>query len=158
MAAEWSSKKITTHIERFRRVSMGLLILAVVSLVASLAMPIQPSPGEWDRLSNAKIAALPDGKQNLQPLLAKMAGWRLIKPAQVQAAVKDTGLAQTLLKRLKLQGVVQMGSTLTAYIQVEKQGTQTVKQGGKILDFIVQKVEPGGVTLSLEGVEVTLSH
>jgi hypothetical protein len=152
------SNKMTLFIQRFHVASVVLFLLSAVLLIGSLVIPIQVSHNEWEKVPVKKISPLVETRQDLQQLLVKMAGWRLIKPAQVQAAVKNTGLAQTLAKKLKLQGVIQVGSTLTAYIQVEKQGTQTVKQGDKLLDFLVQKIDPGVVTLSLEGVEVTLGH
>jgi hypothetical protein len=158
MANDPSDKMISRYIRQFHIGAIGLFSISSILLIGSFVIPIHVSNDEWKKAAVKKIVPLPEVGQNLQPLLVKMAGWRLIKPAQVQAAVKDNGLAQTLLKKLKLQGVIQVGSTLTAYIDVEKQGTQTVKQGEKILDFIVQRIEPGAVTLSLEGVEVTLGH
>ncbi len=151
MANDSSSKMISRYIRQFHIGAIGLFSISSILLIGSFVIPIHVSNDEWKKAAVKKIVPLPEVGQNLQPLLVKMA-------AQVQAAVKDNGLAQTLLKKLKLQGVIQVGSTLTAYIDVEKQGTQTVKQGEKILDFIVQRIEPGAVTLSLEGVEVTLGH
>jgi hypothetical protein len=94
----------------------------------------------------------------LGPLLARMAGRRLISPPQVQPAVRDTGAAKRLLKKLALQGVVQIGDKLVAYVKLEQVGVRAVRNGETILDFLVERIELGKVTLSLEGVIVTLTH
>jgi len=87
-----------------------------------------------------------------------MAGKELVKPPQVHAAVKDSGLAGKLAKRLKLEGVVQADEGYSAYIRVDNKALETVRQGQKVLDFTVARIEPGAVTLSLEGVEVVVTH
>jgi Tfp pilus assembly protein PilP len=79
-------------------------------------------------------------------------------PSQVKAAVKDTGVARKLLEKLKLRGVVQIGADQVAYIRVEKKTTRKVREGEKLLSFVVKKIESGKVVLSLEGVEVVLRH
>jgi hypothetical protein len=76
----------------------------------------------------------------------------------VQAAVKDTGVAQQLLKKLQLQGVAKMGDRFVAYVSVDKQSVVTVRDGDAVLDFLVESIEPGCVTLSLQGVLVRLQH
>jgi hypothetical protein len=96
--------------------------------------------------------------RQVEPLLAKMAGRRLVRPAQVQAAVKDTGAAARLLAKLNLQGVVDIGGELVAYIQVDKRSVKTVRKGEKVLELTVEEIQPGSVKLSLEGVVVELSH
>ena len=60
--------------------------------------------------------------------------------------------------QLKLHGVVQMPSGLVAYIEVKGEGVRDVRKDASILDFVVQDLRPGVVTLSLEGVEVQLKN
>ena len=71
---------------------------------------------------------------------------------------RRAGAAQRLVERLNLQGVVQMAGASVAYIRVDEGQVKSVRKGEKILDLAVDKVEPGKVTLSLEGVVVELSH
>jgi hypothetical protein len=105
------------------------------------------------------IPAPPADARLPEPLLGKIAGRRhLIRAALVQAAVRDTGAAQKLLATLKLQGVVRVSGQYVAYVSVEKNGTATVHQGDTLSRFIVEKIEPGHLVLSLEGVTVTLNH
>lgn len=106
----------------------------------------------------AAIQPLPKDAQDIQGLLGRVAGACPIRPAQTVAAVKDDGAAARLLKKLKLQGVVQMGDAMVAYVQVEKEGVQTVRKGQTLLQFMVEDIEPGKVTLSLQGVVVVLGH
>jgi hypothetical protein len=87
-----------------------------------------------------------------------MAAAFLIKPSQVQAAVKDDGTAGRLAKQLKLQGIVQIGDELVAYVQVEKAGVKTVRKGQTLLDFLVEDIEAGKIKLSWQGVIVFLEH
>jgi hypothetical protein len=104
------------------------------------------------------LEPMPAGRADLQPLLVKFAGRTLIRPAQVQAAVKTDGTAERLLKQLKLQGVVRIGDTSVAYIQVEKEGVKAVRAGDAVLEFVVESIEPKKVTLSLQGVKFTLGN
>jgi hypothetical protein len=138
--------------------AIALLVLAAILVVASAVLPIRVDVEAHRPIAPRGIQPLTGATPDLKPLLARMAGTPLIKPAQVQAAVKDTGAAERLLKSLKLQGVVQMGPDLVAYIAVEKQGTKSVRRGEKVLDFVVKEIESGRVTLTLEGVEVILGH
>src|SRR4051812_45987071 len=133
-----------------------LATLALAGLALCVFFPIRLPQATGDSHESRTLPPLPHAGQDLQPLLVAMAGNNIIRPAQVQAAVKDDGAAQRLLAKLNLQGVIQMGDDLVAYIQVEKGGVQTVKQGGSIIGLTVEKVEPSRVTLSLQGVLVTL--
>lgn len=145
-------------INRFLTVSFVLVTTTLVLVITVLVVPIKiESDAEGIDLAG-QLEPLTDTQRNVEPLLQKMAGRRLIRPSQVKAAVKDTGAAAQLLKKLRLQGVVQIGPDQVAYIRVEKQGTRKVKCGEKLLEFVVQKIEPGRITLSLEGVEVMLKH
>jgi len=143
------------------RLLMGAAALALgsaLSVVLAVTMPIGRG-GQVETMQPAgSIDRLPTTRPALQPLLAKLGGSTLIRPAQMQAAVKNDGSAERLLKKLKLQGVVQMGEDLVAYIQVEKEGTKTLRKGQTVLDFVVEHIEGGKVTLSLQGVVVSLAH
>ena len=144
---------------RMRAVALCLLVLSVALLAAAVFVPI----GRTVDASVAAQKALPmlpvmREQEDLQALLARTAGRHLIRPAQVQPAVKDSGNAQLLLKRLKLQGVVEIGSDMTAYIQLDKKEVKSVARGEKVLEFDVESIEPGKVTLSLEAVRVYLVH
>ncbi len=158
MDNESSLATIRRCVDRFMIAAVVLLALSAVLMVLSAVIPIGADVEASSVASVRQLQPLPKIRANLEPLVAKMAGRHLIKPSQVQAAVKDTGIAQRLAKKLKLQGVVQVGTDLIAYVSVEKQGTKTVRQGEKLLDFVVQKIEPGKVTLSLQGVQVVLGH
>ena len=142
-----------------RFISAGVVVfgLGVIALVAAVVVPISGEAASLRERSRQLKSPLSES-QDVQPLLLKMAGVRLIKPSQVQAAVKDSGAAQRLAKKLKLQGVVQMPNGLVAYIKVDNEGVKSVREGGKVLDFVVDRIEPGKVTVSLQAVVVTLEH
>lgn len=145
-------------VDRVLIVAIGWLGLTVAGLACAVFWPVPVDVDTQVSVETRQLRPLPTTSGDIEGLLVKMAGVRLIRPAQVRAAVKDTGLAKRLLKRLKLQGVVDMGGEAVAYIQIEKQGVATVKRGQTIMDFVVEKIEPGKVTLSLQGVVVELSH
>lgn len=138
----------------------GLCLLGgtMVTLVLVCGWPVKARADAARVGKQHKIEAWPEPAQSPDAMLSKMAGKELIRPAQVQAAVKDSGAAKTLAKRLKLQGIVQIGDAYTAYVQVEKEGVKSVRKGDTILEFAVKKVEAGKVTLSLDNVEVDLSQ
>lgn len=137
--------------------------LAVVAVIASLVIPVDSqeelaAQHSRQEVPQIQLSGVPGAGADYDGLMVKVAGSRLIRPAQVQAAVKDTGAAQRLLERLKLQSVVSMGGQPVAYLRVNKEGVQSVRAGGRVLDFIVESVKPGEVKLSLDGVVVTLGH
>lgn len=144
--------------QRFRTMASFGAIASFLILVLSLLWPLEREADGHTKHNNREIQTNPQEIADIQALLRSMAGRRLIRPSQVQAAVKDTGLADRLAKKLKLQGIVQMGGTLVAYIQVEKQGVKGVRQGDQILDFRIEKIESGKVTLSLQGIQIVLQH
>jgi len=144
--------------DRFTIVGTVMLLTAAAGLVLSLLVPVKETESTANVAGGTELPALPETGKDLKPLLVKMAGVRLIKPPQVQAAVKDTGAAAKLVKKLALQGVVRMGDELVAYISVVKEGVKTVRRGGHVLEFVVEDVAPGKVTLSLQGVQVVLEH
>jgi len=155
------SGKSRTGTELVHRMLVGSVLLLVASAVCVAIAAFAPLPAAPDVAAigppTAPVGVL-SAKPNLGPLLVKMAGKRLIRPSQVQAAVKDTGAAQRLLAKLNLQGVVDMRGNLIAYIGVKGQGVKTVRQGGSVLEFVVKSIEPNRVVLSLQGVEVELTH
>lgn len=95
---------------------------------------------------------------DVQALVAKVAGNPLIKPAQVSPAVKDTGAAKRLLKKLRLHGITQVGEQRTAYVQIEGKRVVRLRQGDEILGFVVDRVGPAEVVLRLDGVLVMLRN
>ncbi len=147
------AKKIS---EKLRLFGVIVVILSVLLVLAGLMCPINTDtqPTSWQKAGDFEPLSVvgPD----LGPLFAKMAGRRLIKPSQIKAAVKNTGAAARLLKKLKLQGIVQMGGNSIAYIKVEKKGVKSIRQGDKLLEFVVTKVKSNHVVLELDGVEVEL--
>ena len=138
-------------------ICMTLAVLGGISVALAMTLPMDPGASNLDTASRGGLND-PVDAPDVSLLLETMAGRRLIRPSQVQAAVKDKGVAARLVKKLKLQGVLRMGDTLVAYIAVKDQGVQTLREGEMILEFLVKSIEPGKVTLSLEGVEVVLSH
>jgi hypothetical protein len=130
------------------------MVLVILSVLMSIPIEVEAEGSEIVR----QFTMLQTEKPSIQSLQTKIVNRNLIKPSQAKAAVKNSGAAEQLLKKLKLQGVVQLGSQKVAYIQVEKQGTQKVQAGGKLLGFDVKEVDTGKVVLSLEGVEVELTH
>ena len=158
MIAESGLRRAERLSYRFKIAAFGSLVVACALLLVALAVPIAPDVAMSKTVDNTQSKPMPLERRDLEPLLARMAGVRFIRPTQVQAAVKDSGAAKQLAKKLKLQGVVEMGETLVAYIQVDKQGVKTVRKGDAVLDFIVEGIQSGKVTLSLQGVEVVLQH
>ncbi len=136
----------------------ALLAMSFVLFLAALLWPIRSATQEHNATSRLQVALLDAPKQQTDGLFKKMAGRRLMRPSQIQAAVKDDGRAEKLLKALKLQGVVQLGTDYVAYVQIDKQGVRAIRSGETILGFSVENIEPGKVTLLLEGVQIFLSH
>ncbi len=137
----------------------GAVLLSGAAFVAWAALcPIEPVVDVPD--AGARIARDPaaGGSGEIEPLVREVAARDLVRPAQVLAAVKDTGAAQSLLKRLQLEGVCDTGSGAVAYVCVDGKEHLSVRRGDALLSFAVADVESGRVTLSLEGVEVTLGY
>ena len=144
-------------LRRLTKIAAWFVVLGVLCVAAAAIVPISAMGGA-DPLVGRGVRPIPEHTLDLQPLLARVARRELIRPASLQAAVKDDGTAQRLLKALKLQGVIEMDGQLVAYIHVEKQGVQTVRAGEQVLDFVVERIDPGSVTLSLQGVQAKLGH
>ena len=143
---------------RFVIVGVAAALLSGAFLACAVFVPLRPGERTLQAMDAGRLWPLPEQIQSLEALLRKTAGRRLIRAAGVQAAVKDTGAAKRLAERLKLQGIVQIGDGLIAYVQLGNSGSKALRAGEKILDFTVERIEPGKVTLSLEGVEVVLTH
>lgn len=151
--------KEATRLARYVIVfSAGGLILAVLCLAAAFFWPLDISDDGAGAGQPVTSCRLPEVNADVSQLVGRLAGVRIIRPAQLRAAVKDSGMAARLAKQLKLQGVVDMRGKLMAYIAVEKQGVATVAEGDQVLDFLIERIEPGRVTLVLEGVSVELTH
>lgn len=149
-------QKIRQEAERFRRGGEVLACLGLAVLLGAILLPIEPSTPAGADSSRGPVASLKAPARDVRKLVGEIAGRALIRPPQVQAAVKDLGVAARLLGQLKLQGVVRLGGEQVAYVQVEKQGVKTVRQGQELLEFVVKEILPGKVVLSMDGVEVTL--
>ena len=158
MSANNHTSKAGRFSEKVRIVGLVCVLGALGGVALAALSPITGGPEASVEGRRNALQPLPEAKAPIQPLLVKMAGRRLIRASQGQAAVKDSGLAARLAKKLKLQGIVQMRGSLVAYIHVEKQGVKSVRAGDKILDFLVERMEGDRVTLSLEGVHVVLKH
>ena len=141
----------------FMFVGVGLLILAVAGLAWASFAPLNHGEETTRAVADERVSKMPDTSVELKDLLWKMAGNYLIRPAQVTAAVKDSGAAASLAKKLKLEGIVEMGGELCAYIRINKSSRKVVVND-TILEFVVAKIEPGKVTLDLDGVRVKLEH
>ena len=67
-------------------------------------------------------------------------------------------MAHRLLKELELRAIVQIDGASVARIHIKNQGTKTVGERERILEFVVERIEPQGrVRLSLDGVIVYLT-
>lgn len=143
---------------RFLWASLVILAVAVTAVVLAALLPVMEA-SQASRPAvrlDPKIPAI--AAASLEALLERVATRELIRPAQHRAAVKDSGVAAQMAKALKLEGIVQAGDELVAYIQVQKEGTVSVKKGQTVLKFLVKEIQSDRVTLSLEGVEVVLSQ
>ena len=158
MAVDRSLERGKRLASRLRVVGMALLALGFLAVLTSALVPLRVDLESLSSGRPRQVPPLPERKQDVEPLLAQMAGRRLIRPPQAQAAVKDSGVAREMLKKLTLQGVAKVGQDRVAYVLVQGQGVVTVRENDAVLGFVVQKIEAGKVTLSLEGVEVALGH
>lgn len=150
---------------RGKRASLAALAMAGAALLGGAAFvawaalcPIEPVVDLPDATGRIAGGGDGDGTGELEPLVREVAARNLVRPAQVLAAVKDTGAAQAMLKRLQLEGVCDTGSGTVAYVCVDGREHVSVRRGDALLSFAVADVESGRVTLSLEGVEVTLGY
>jgi hypothetical protein len=143
---------------RFVWAGVIAVVSSVLLAVAAAVAPIGPPPGHGMRSGTQSVPALDPVQKDWNDLVVQVAGSRLIRPVQIQAAVLDSGAAQRLLSRLRLQSVVQIDGAAVAYVRVRDEGVQAVREGGRLLDFMVEAVEPGNVRLSLDGVQVHLGY
>jgi hypothetical protein len=143
---------------RFQWLGLACLGASLVVLLVMALMPVKAASPEPLRARARRTGVAVPQAKDPGPLLERMAGLRLIRPAQVRAAVMDSGAAARMLKKLKLQGVVHTGQTPVAYIKIDGGGTVAARRGDTVLDLVVERIDPGKVTLSLEGVIVELVH
>ena len=143
---------------RFLAFGVALFVATACLLLAACFIPITIAEESMAASSRQSVPQIVETTLDEQGLTQTVAGRRLIRPAQVQAAVKDNGAAQRLLERLKLQSLVKMGGEMVAYVNVKGEGVQSVRTGGQLLDFRVDGIAAGGLKLSLDGVDVLLSR
>ena len=149
---------IVPVIRKLAITSASSAVLGLILLIVAIFWPIHAPEVLAASIPNDLAKQAAKEPVNMDVLLTKTAGVRLIRPSNALAAVKDNGVAKKLLARMKLQGVTELAGTPVAYIGIEKMGTQTVKVGDSVLDFQVQAINPGQVTLSLDGVIVDLKY
>lgn len=143
---------------RFMFIGITASVVGVMIVAASVLLPIGDAEGITHVGGRERVPQLTPPDPALRTVFVKVAGSRLIRPGQIQAAVKDTGAAQRLLARLKLQSVVQLGGESVAYVQVADGGVTKVRRGEHLLDFVVEEIAPGNIRLLLDGVEVNLTY
>lgn len=151
-------RQLTNVCRWMRRAGLTALAFSVLAMALAIALPVRADPKVRPADTGVERLRQAWQKPDWAELLPLLAGRNLIAPAQAQAAVRNTGAAAELLKRMRLQGVVQMNGEPAAYVQVEKEGLKVVRKGDKLLEFSVEAVEPGHVNLSLDGVAVTLTY
>ena len=81
-----------------------LLIIAVGVLTYVLVAPIESSRGASTSTSAVDPPPIPRTTRSIESLLIQSGTKELIRASRVQAAVKDTGVAKELAKKLKLEG------------------------------------------------------
>ncbi len=155
--------ELTTYIsirnaDRFMWIGIAVAVVFLAVLLSAPFVPIDSDVKLSEQRSISGIKPLTRDPQEMGGLLQQISGRHLIRPAQIQAAVKNTGVAAQLVKRLKLLGIARMKDNLVAYIQVDTGRVATVRKGETILDFIVEDIQSGKVALSLDGVNVVLVH
>lgn len=148
MALRWT--------QRLARGAAILALLAAATLVTVLVMPLAGATSHSG--PSGRLAIKPVEATDYRVLATRLAGATFIRPAQIKAAVRDSGAAQKLLKRLKLQGIVEAGEGRIAYIAIEGMGVQTVRSGEQVLDFTIQDIKANSIVLTLEGVQVELRY
>ncbi len=141
-----------------RRVVFVLLTLAAAAVCTATFLRIDHGIVAVASPVTRSLVSLPEDASDPQVVLAVMAGRRLIKSPEVQAAVKDRGAAKKMLEELDLHGVVHVKGELTAYIRVQGGDVKSVRVGDTIQEFRVEKILPGRVVLTFEGVVVELQH
>jgi hypothetical protein len=144
-----------------RRAMAGAVVFAALSLAAVAAAILTPLPSQEAGGSGQvpqRVPAMQPPHKSWEDLQARIAQevQEMIRPLQGIAAVKDDGAAAKMAARLQLQGIVNMGGQLVAYVSVDKGSAVAIKTGGTILEFSVLRVEERTVTLCREGVQVVL--
>ncbi len=140
-------------------VGVALVVLAAGALSWAIATPLDSGEEEMLAASAARPGLASPAPRDVDVLLRKIAGRRIIRAAQDVPTVMDPGLAGRLLKKLALEGVVSVGGKTRAYVRVEGgSGARCVTEGQKLLEFVVEKINPDEVVLSLDGVIVKLGR
>ena len=136
--------------------SVVLCIISLSLLILCFLIPLGNQQVNSRGKSTTSYINHSISQYELKPLLEKMMLQRLIRPAQIQAAVKDDGLAQKLVKKLKLQGIVLQNEHYIAYVRLPDKRTARIRDNDMIIDFNVDRITSQSVTLSLNGVQVEL--
>ena len=140
------------------RIGVALACVAIVLVVLAAVAPTGtphadvPSPGQ----TKLRPEAAPI--EDIQPLLAKLAGRRLIQPSRFGASPGDDKSMEEMLKKLKLEGIAELGGERVAYIAVDKQPARTFRSGEKVLGFVIDDIADDVVWLVLEGVRAPLGY
>lgn len=153
-----SSAQTPAVVRRFRWAGTSALLAGLVCVAVAGLAPVDGDAANTVATAGQRVPRLAGQGVAMAPLLRQVAGSQLIRPAQIQAAVKDTGTAKRLLERLKLQSVVAMRGEPMAYVRVKDGGVRSVRKGDHLLEFYVEEVAAGEVRLTLEGVAVTLTY
>ena len=83
-------------------------------------------------------------------------GRTLIRPPQIEAAIKKTGTAAKLANKFRLHGVASIGGEYVAYLHEPSTGTTPVRVGDSIQVFDISEVTATSVVLSLDGERVRI--
>ena len=158
MATETDMQTYGRWTRRFALVGLALFACGLLLLPTVMLLPVEPSVQSVAAAKRTHFRPVRQPEIRLQPLLWKMTGNWLFRRSQVSAAVKDTGAAQRLIRRLELQGISRVGEGMVAYILVDGKRPVTVRRGENVLEFVVSAIEQGKVTLSLQGVEAVLVY
>lgn len=133
--------------------------LAGLSAVGVVLAGVWPMPrGESGMQVAQRLDAVDQQRADAATLAGEISGRKLLEPAEVQAAVRDSGLAEEMLGKLRLNAIVKVRGKSKAYIMVEEQGVKLVEQGDKVLEFEVQEIGDDHVELTLQGVRVMLKN
>ena len=152
------ARSVDVAAARFAFCGGVLLTIAVGVLAYALVGPIGSTPGVSSSASRSPLPPIPQKTRSIESLLIQCGTKELIRATRVQAAVKDTGVAKELAKRLKLEGVIELDGQYVAYIKRDKSPSISLREQDTILDFTVRAVKPGRVVLSIDGIDVVLSQ
>jgi hypothetical protein len=158
MAASGRADNMVKVAGRVLALAILLFALSVGWVAVAAVGPVTVPHTDLDDSQRELVTTDRASAYEVKDVLARMAGRRLVRPARIIAAVKDTGAAERLVKRLKLQGVISMGGKNVAYVQVDGKRTVSVRENEKLMEMVVQKIDSGSVLFSLDGVEAQLTY